>query len=188
MELAGYKFNRVEFAGSLGDLGTLIPLSVALMMITGLGVTPVLMMVGVFYMVSGLYFRLPIPVQPLKVVSAIAIAYPAKITLSVVAASGMIFGVLLLFLAITGIIDRLSKFFTKPIMRGIQLGLGFILMNKGIELVMKPELFIYDAGSVISVAGISVNHIVGIVGFIVTLILLSLVLGGNLLLRIHIKK
>lgn len=173
MELAGYKFNRVEFAGSLGDLGTLIPLSVALMMITGLGVTPVLMMVGIFYMVSGLYFRLPIPVQPLKVVSAIAIAYPAKITLSVVAASGMIFGVLLLFLAITGIIDRLSKFFTKPIMRGIQLGLGFILMNKGIELVMKPELFIYDAGSVISVAGISVNHIVGIVGFIVTLILLS---------------
>jgi SulP family sulfate permease len=173
MELAGYKFNRVEFAGSLGDLGTLIPLSVALMMITGLGVTPVLMMVGIFYMVSGLYFRLPIPVQPLKVVSAIAIAYPAKITLSVVAASGMIFGVLLLFLAITGIIDRLSKFFTKPIMRGIQLGLGFILMNKGIELVMKPELFIYDAGSVISIAGISVNHIVGIVGFIVTLILLS---------------
>jgi SulP family sulfate permease len=173
MELAGYKFNRVEFAGSLGDLGTLIPLSVALMMITGLGVTPVLMMVGIFYMVSGLYFRLPIPVQPLKVVSAIAIAYPAKITLSVVAASGMIFGVLLLFLAITGIVDRLSKFFTKPIMRGIQLGLGFILMNKGIELVMKPELFIYDAGSVISVAGISVNHIVGIVGFIVTLILLS---------------
>jgi len=168
-----YKFDRLEFAGSLGDLGTLIPLSVALIVICGLGVTPVLMMVGIFYILSGLYFKLPIPVQPLKVVSAIAIAYPEQITLPVIAASGIIFGIILLVLAVTGLVDWLARFFTKPIMRGIQLGLGFILMNKGIAFVMKPELFIQNSGSLISIAGIPLNPVIGIAGFATVLMLLS---------------
>ncbi len=142
MQIGTFKFDRVEFAGSLGDLGTLIPLSVALMVITGLSATSVLLMVGIFYILSGLYYRLPIPVQPLKVVAAIAIASPAKISLPIIAASGVIFGLILLSLALTGLIDWLAKFFTKPIVRGIQLGLGLILINKGISFVLRPELFI----------------------------------------------
>lgn len=173
MQIGSYKFDRVEFAGSLGDLGTLIPLSVALMVITGLSVTSVLLMVGLFYIVSGIYYKLPIPVQPLKVVSAIAIAYPAKITLPIIAASGITFGVILLFLAFTGLIDWLAKFFTKPIMRGIQLGLGFILINKGVGFIQKPELFIQKSGEVISVTGIPVNLIIGILGVVLVLLLIS---------------
>lgn len=184
-----FKFDRMEFAGSLGDLGTLIPLSVALMVINGLGVTPVLLMVGVFYLVTGLYFRLPIPVQPLKVVSAIAIAYPAKITLPVISAAGMIFGVFLLLLAVTGIIDWLAKFFTRPIMRGIQLGLGFMLMNKGIGFILNPALFVHQPEGAMSLRGVPVNLLLGIGGFVVALLLLSnkrfpsalvVVLGGVL--------
>jgi SulP family sulfate permease len=75
MQLGPFRFDRVEFAGSLGDLGTLIPLSVALMVITGLGVTTVLLAVGLFYIITGVYYKLPIPVQPLKIVAAIAIAF-----------------------------------------------------------------------------------------------------------------
>lgn len=173
MQISSYKFDRVEFAGSLGDLGTLIPLSVALMVITGLSVTSVLLMVGLFYIISGIYYKLPIPVQPLKVVSAIAIAYPAKITLPIIAASGITFGIILLFLAFTGLIDWLAKFFTKPIMRGIQLGLGFILISKGIGFIQKPELFIQKSGEVISVTGIPVNLIIGILGVVLVLLLIS---------------
>ena len=68
MQIGSFRFDRVEFAGSLGDFGTLIPLSVALMVITGLSVTTVLLAVGLFYIITGLYYKLPIPVQPLKVV------------------------------------------------------------------------------------------------------------------------
>ena len=121
LKIGTFRFDRVEFAGSLGDLGTLIPLSVAMIMVTGLSVTPVLLMIGAFYILSGLYYKLPIPVQPLKVVAAIAIAYPEKVSLPIIAASGIIFGLILLFLAFTGLIDWLAKFFTKPIVRGIQL-------------------------------------------------------------------
>lgn len=173
MQIGSYKFDRVELAGSLGDLGTLIPLSVTLIVITGLSVTSVFLMVGLFYIISGIYYKLPIPVQPLKVVSAIAIAYPAKITLPIIAASGITFGVVLLFLALTGLIDRLAKFFTKPIMRGIQLGLGLILINKGIGFIREPELFIQKHGGVISLAGIPVNLIIGFLGVLIVLLLLS---------------
>ncbi|MCP4750527.1 MAG: sulfate permease [Proteobacteria bacterium] len=173
MKIGTFTFDRVEFAGSLGDLGTLIPLSVALIVICGLSVTSVFLMVGLFYIFTGLYYKLPIPVQPLKVVSAIAIAYPAKITLPLISASGLIFGLVLLFLAATGLIDWIAKFFTRPVIRGIQLGLGFILIKKGIDLIVKPELFIQQSGSTIQLFDISINPMIGILGSLVTILLIS---------------
>ena len=163
----------MELSGSLGDLGTLLPLSVALMAINGLSATSVLLMIGLFYVATGLYFRLPVPVQPLKVVSAIAIAFPDKITLPVIAAAGIIFGIVLIVLAFSGLIDWLAKFFTKPIVRGIQLGLGFILMTRGIKMILSPEFFLNKQDVLWSVSGLSLNFLLGITGFFIALILLS---------------
>jgi SulP family sulfate permease len=172
-KLNGFQFNRLEFAGSLGDLGTLIPLSVALITINDLGFTPIFLMVGLFYLITGFYYRLPIPVQPLKVVAAIAIAFPDKITLPVMSATGILFGVILILLAVTGVIDKISKFFTRPIVRGIQLGLGFILMIKGIELVSSPALFINGGGNTFSQSMIPFNLIIGFAGFLIGLFFIS---------------
>ena len=96
MRIRDFEFNLRELAGSMGDLGTLIPLSVALITVNGLSFTSVFMMVGIFYLFSGYYYKLPIPVQPLKVVAAIAIASPDKVTLPVMSATGIIFGAFLL--------------------------------------------------------------------------------------------
>ena len=71
------------------------------------------------------------------------------------AAAGMVFGLVLLILALTGLIDWLARFFTKPIMRGIQLGLGLILMHKGISFITKQTLFIQQTGPAFSFAGLS---------------------------------
>jgi SulP family sulfate permease len=173
MQIGAYKFDRMEFAGSLGDLGTLIPLSVALMIITGLSVSTVLLMVGAYYILGGIYFKLPIPVQPLKVVSAIAIAFPEKITLPVMAAAGVIFGLILLVLAFSRLIDLIARLFTKPIIRGIQLGLGFILVSKGISYIGYSEIFIRSSVKTPDVAGVPVNLILGIVGAIFALLLIT---------------
>jgi SulP family sulfate permease len=170
---AAFKFNRLEFAGSLGDLGTLIPMSIALIAINGLSVTPVLVMAGLFYIVSGIYFKLPIPVQPLKVVFAIAIANPAAITAPVISAAGILFGIVLLVLGFTGLIDRLAQYFNKPIVRGIQFGLGLILIQKGIAYILKNELLIQQPSPDISIFGIPFNLIIGLVAFLVVLLLLS---------------
>ena len=172
MQLKGFLFNRLEFAGSLGDLGTLIPLSIGLVTVNGLDFSSVFLMVGLFYCLSGLYFRLPVPVQPLKVVSAIAIAFPEKVTLEVMGATGLLFGVILMVIGLTGIVDWLARFFTRPIVRGIQLGLGLLLMIKGIVLIGSPNLFIRGAGQ-ITLLAMPLNLLVGLIGVVLVLFLLS---------------
>jgi len=171
MQIGPHKFDRLELAGSLGDLGTIIPLSVALMLVTGLSVTTVLLTVGLCYVATGLFFKLPIPVQPLKVVSAIAIAYPEKITVSIMAAAGISMGLILLLLAFTGLMDRLARFFSRPIIRGIQAGLGLILIKKGIIYILNAELFISQS----NMSGFSelLNPFIGIAGFIIALFFLT---------------
>ncbi|NQU63990.1 MAG: sulfate permease, partial [SAR324 cluster bacterium] len=91
----------------------------------------------------------------------------------VIAASGLIFGVILLLFAYTGLIDWLAKFFTKSIVRGIQLGLGLILITKGIDYIGTPALFIQEPDSTLNLMGIPLNPVIGIGGGIITLLLLS---------------
>lgn len=191
MQIGSYKFDRNEFAGSLGDLGTLVPLSVALMMMAGVHTTATLLLVGLYYLASGVFFRLPLPVQPLKVVAAVAVAFPEKMSLSLLAAAGIEFGVILLVLSWTGLLDRLGRWFTKPIVRGIQLGLGLILMAKGIDLVLKPGLFLNSTQPFVwSVTAIPINIVIGILAFGMTLTLLSsrklpgaiLLVGGGIVI------
>lgn len=173
MRINSFEFSRRELAGSLGDFGTLIPLAIALITINGLSFTSVFLLVGLFYIASGLYFRLPIPVQPLKVVAAIAIASPVKVTLPIMSAAGIIFGVFLLLLAFTGLIDKIARLFTRPIVRGIQLGLGFVLITKGIDFIKDKELLMQNSGEEVLIGSIPVNVLVGIAGIILVLFLLN---------------
>jgi len=167
----GFRFDRMELAGSLGDLGTLLPIVVAMILINKLSPTPVFLAFGAFYILSGLYYRLPIPVQPLKAVGAIAIAYPDRITEPVIAAAGIIFGAFLLALSLSGLVDKIAKLFTPAVVRGIQLALGLIFLRKGIELIVTEKLFISGA------AGAGSDHhlnlIIGVAVFILVLMLLD---------------
>jgi SulP family sulfate permease len=171
MKKGEYEFCRTEFAGSLGDLGTLLPLSIAMIVINGINATAVFLLIGLFYIGAGLYYKLPIPVQPLKAVAAIAIA--SGMDAGTIAASGYLMGIILLFIAVTGIVDALARFFTKPIVRGIQLGLGLILISKGIELIMKKELLINGTMSSDVVGNLSLNTIVGMAGVLLVIMLLA---------------
>lgn len=168
---AKLKFDRVELAGSFGDLGTLLPIVMGMIVINHLSPSAVFLSFGLFYILTGYYYKLPVPVQPLKAVGAIAIAYPAMITESVIGASGIIFGALLLFFALTGLVDKLAKLFTQPVVRGIQLALGLVFLRKGIELIVKKEMFM--SASTPAFAGLNVNLVLGIVVFVLVLLLLD---------------
>lgn len=163
----------MELAGSLGDLGVLIPLGIALVVLCKLSFSAVFLMVGLFYIASGIYFRLPLPVQPLKVVSAVAIASPTIVNASILSASALVFGIVLLVLMVTSLIDRIAGFFSKAIVCGIQLGLGLILIGKGLGFMMKTDLFGLSNKLTYTFQGWSPNLILGIVGSLVTLILIT---------------
>lgn len=166
-----FRFDRVELAGSFGDLGTLLPIVVGMILINKLSPTTVFLSFGLFYILTAFYFRLPIPVQPLKAVGAIAIAFPDQITESVIGASGAIFGALLLLFYLTGFVDKLAKLFTQPVVRGIQLALGLVFLRKGIELIVGKSLFL--SGVVGKYPDSGINLILGVAVFALVLLLLD---------------
>jgi SulP family sulfate permease len=168
---SGFRFDRVELAGSFGDLGTLLPIVVAMILINKLSPTTVFLAFGLFYLMTGLYYRLPVPVQPLKAVGAIAIAYPNQITEPVVGAAGIIFGAFLLFLSVSGLVDKIARLFTQPVVRGIQLALGLIFLKKGIELIVARNLFISGVAGRFS--EYHINLIIGCAVFALILALLD---------------
>ncbi len=166
-----HRFDRVELSGAFGDLGTLLPIVVAMILINKLSPSSVFLAFGLFYIIAGYYYRLPIPVQPLKAVGAIAIAFPAMITESVIGASGIIFGIILLVLSLTGMVDQIAKLFSQAVVRGIQLTLGLIFLKKGIELIINKNVFM--SGMQSSFAEYPVNLILGILVFGLVLLLLD---------------
>lgn len=56
-----------EMSGALGDLGTLLPLMIALARQGSINLSATLVFSGVFNIVTGVVFGIPLPVQPMKV-------------------------------------------------------------------------------------------------------------------------
>lgn len=120
-------FSRHEFAGAFGDLGTDLPLLVGVVIATGMDAPAAFVVFGLLQILSGLAYRLPMPVQPLKAMAAIAIA--GKLAPTLLAAGGLIVGVTMLVLANTGALAWLARTVPKAVVRGIQVGLGLQLLT-----------------------------------------------------------
>ena len=126
-------FTLRELGGALGDLGTLVPLMLGTIVVVGLAPTPALLGFAVFYIATALYYRLPIPVQPMKAVAAVLLT--AGMTPAGLAASGVMIGVALLVLGVTGWIARLARLVPQSVLAGLQLGLGLALALVSLELM-----------------------------------------------------
>lgn len=148
--LPPFRLTWGEVSGALGDLGVLLPLAAALITVNGLSATGVFFGIGLAYILTGLVYHLPLPIQPLKAVAAIAIA--RGLQAGAVTAAGWWMGLLLLILAATGAARYLGRLFTRPIIRGIQLGLGLLLMRSGVLLALRRELIPGGAEQVVRLA------------------------------------
>jgi MFS superfamily sulfate permease-like transporter len=123
-------YNRMEWSGAFGDIGTLIPFVVAYITIVKVPPLGLLFMFGISLIVSGLYYRTPLPVQPMKAIGAAAIA--GGISPAALYGSGLTTGLFWLLAGVTGVIRPIAKLATKPVVRGIMLGLGLTFMVDGI--------------------------------------------------------
>jgi len=168
-------FNRFELAGSLADLGTILPLASGMIFVNGLSPAGIFLTAGLLYIFSGLYFGIPMPVQPMKLICAYSIAngYSAGI----VSASVFLMGILLIFLGFTGITDILEKITPKAVIRGIQVSAGIMLSVEGVRFVLgrtqfqviKPEPFL----AIQNIGPIPISLFLGIVSFIIVLFLFN---------------
>jgi len=124
-------YNKMEWAGAFGDVGTLIPFVVAYITIVKIDPLGLLFMFGTMLMASGFYYRTPLPIQPMKAIGAAAIA--GGITPAALFGSGLTTGLFWLLAGVTGILRPISKLATKPVVRGIMLGLGLSFMVDGVH-------------------------------------------------------
>ncbi len=134
-KVTGWPVTRLDVAGAFGDVGVLFPIAIALISLNRLNPTAVFLGAGLAYILSGAYFQVPIPVQPLKAVAAIALAL--HLPASTIASAGLLMGVVLLLIGVTNLAPLLARLFTLPIVRGIQLGLGLLLAREGLRLILE---------------------------------------------------
>jgi len=96
---------------------------------------------GILLICSGLYYRTPIPVQPMKAIGSAAITQAAVITPGMVWGAGIFTGIFWLTMGLTGTLDIISRMVTKPVVRGIVLGLGLSFIMEGIKM-MKSDFIV----------------------------------------------
>ena len=137
--MKNFKFDRSEFTGAFGDLGTLLPLSIALIAVNGLDPVRVFAFVGLFCIITGVFYKVPMPIQPLKAVAVIAISL--GLPREMIFASGIIIGCIVLLTSITGIIRHFSRIFSDAVVRGIQITVGFLLALEGMKFILYPAFF-----------------------------------------------
>ena len=133
-----FRFGLRELSGALGDLGTLLPLMLGTIAVVGLAPLPVLAGFAVFYIATAAYYRLPIPVQPMKAVAAVLLT--AQLSPAALAASGVMIGAVLLVLGLTGWITRLARIVPQSVLAGLQLGLGLALALVSLDLMATAPL------------------------------------------------
>jgi sulfate permease, SulP family len=127
------KFDRREIAGAVADLGVLVPIAVALIVKNGLSPTAVLLPAGLLYATVAVAYRLPVPVQPLKALGAIAIA--KGLGSDEIAAAALLMGAIFITLGATGLLDLAARAFPRALIRGVQLTVGLLFLKIAWTLV-----------------------------------------------------
>ena len=131
MAMAGWLLRRAaelrrdftwrEAGGSLGDLGTFIPLLVGLTAECGLDVGTTLVFTGLYNLATALAFDVPMPLQPMKTIAAVAMTDPPMDVPQIVAAGGFV-ALVVLVLGCTGLMERFNAVTPFGVVRGCSSG------------------------------------------------------------------
>ena len=145
------RFDRQELSGSLGDLGTFLPIILGLSAVAGLSFPAMLFWAGASNIATGLIFAIPMPVQPMKAIAAVALS--EGMNSGEVYASGLIMALFMLLIWSTNFTKQLDKIMPKIVVRGIQFSVGLKLFIKGAQMIYVKEFMALD-GIIIGLVGI----------------------------------
>lgn len=146
------RFDRQEWSGAFGDMGTDLPLIVGMILASGLNAASVLTVFGLMQIATALRYRMPMPVQPLKAMAALVIAQ--KLPANVLYGGGLAIGICMLILTATGLLEWINRVVPKPVIRGIQCGLGLQLAGIALKEFVPAE---GKAGWWLAAAGLAVT-------------------------------
>ncbi len=115
-----------EISGSLGDLGTFLPIVIALTEGQQISLTTTLIFTGVYNILTGAFFGIPLPVQPMKAIAAVAIL--KSLTAGEIEAAGIFVSTCILLFSVSGLLTWFTRVIPIPVVKGIQVGAGLSLI------------------------------------------------------------
>ncbi len=169
-ESAGFwvQFDAGELTGALGDSITVLPIVVSLALVTPLSLPHALVGFGVFQILWGLVYGIPLSVEPMKALAGLAIA--GAVSFGELVAAGLLAGIVLLLAGRFGWIGVIERAVDLPVVRGIQLAVALLLGVTGVRLALESPL--------VAAAATVVVVLVAFAGYRNASALVVLALGG----------
>ncbi|XP_072966679.1 molybdate transporter 2 [Typha angustifolia] len=130
-----------ELSGAVGDLGTYIPIVLALSLVSHLDLGTTLVFTALYNAVTGLLFGIPMPVQPMKSIAAVAISSAPHLTIPQIMAAGISTASVLILLGVTGLMSALYRLLPLPVVRGVQLSQGLSFAFSAIKYIRFDQDF-----------------------------------------------
>lgn len=160
-----------EVSGALGDLGTFLPIVVGLTQTVGLDLGTTLWFTGAYNIATGLLYDVPIPVQPMKTIAAVALSGNG-LTLPEIMAAGIFVSGAVLVLGATGLMGVANRLTPAAVIRGMQLGVGLQLASSGFSKIW------YQTDAVSGKTLTSMNSVFGVNGIFVGMFFIVFILLG----------
>ncbi|RZC71672.1 hypothetical protein C5167_034854 [Papaver somniferum] len=143
MDNLRFRSKWAELNGAMGDLGTYIPIVIALTLAKDLNLGVTLIFTGFYNIITGLIYGVPMPVQPMKSIAAVAISSSnEEFGIPEIMAAGICTGGILFFLGITGLMGLVYKIIPLPVVRGIQLSQGLSFALTSVKYIRKNQDFL----------------------------------------------
>ena len=139
-EERGIRFTLEEVAGAVGDFGTIFPILLGVAIVCpDVNVSHFFLFIAAWYIIAGFYYRLPIPIEPMKAIGAIVIA--GGLSGGEIVASGIVVGALFLLLGLLGGMTWLADRIPRSVIRGVQAGLALLLLRTSLDYILNDALF-----------------------------------------------
>jgi len=104
----------------------------------GFSMPMLLLSAGILYVVSGVIFRIPMAVQPLKSIATMGVALGAS--QATIGLSAALIGIGCLLISLLNV-DELSKIIPVALVHGLQLGLGVLLFLQGFRISVDSSTY-----------------------------------------------
>ncbi|KAK7384792.1 hypothetical protein VNO78_30495 [Psophocarpus tetragonolobus] len=127
-----------ELNGAMGDLGTYIPIVLALTLARDLNLGTTLIFTGVYNIITGAIYGVPMPVQPMKSIAAQALS-DSGFGVPEIMAAGILTGGVLFVLGVTGLMQLVYMLIPLCVVRGIQLAQGLSFALTAVKYVRKVQ-------------------------------------------------
>ncbi|XP_059296398.1 molybdate transporter 1 [Lycium ferocissimum] len=135
-----FRSKWAELNGAMGDLGTYIPIVLALTLASDLNLGTTLIFTGVYNFVTGAIYGIPMPVQPMKSIAAVAISNP-EFGVPEIMAAGICTAGILFLLGVTGLMQLVYRLIPISVVRGIQLAQGLSFAMTAVKYIKNVQDF-----------------------------------------------